>query len=72
MHQTHQVVSLLFDGDLTAIFDAAKLPQFFVLPIYSKIVLYIIHLKLEIVLAIRDSKEENIYRETTRSGQWVN
>ena len=33
MHQTHQVVFLLFDGHLTAIFDATKLPQFLVLPI---------------------------------------
>ena len=35
MHQTHQVVFLLFDGHLTAIFDATKLPQFLVLPIYT-------------------------------------
>ena len=34
VHQTHQVVFLLFDGNLTAIFDATKLPQFLVLPIY--------------------------------------
>ena len=34
MHQNHQVVFLLFDGHLTAIFDATKLPQFLVLPIY--------------------------------------
>ena len=34
MHQTHQVVFLLFDGHLTAIFDATKLSQFLVLPIY--------------------------------------
>ena len=34
MHQTHQVVFLIFDGPLTAIFDATKLPQFLVLPIY--------------------------------------
>ena len=33
MHQTHQVVFLLFDGHLTAIFHATKLPQFLVLPI---------------------------------------
>ena len=33
VHQTHQVVFLLFDGHLTAIFDATKLPQFSVLPI---------------------------------------
>ena len=32
--QTHKVVFLLFDGHLTAIFDATKLPQFLVLPIY--------------------------------------
>ena len=31
MHQTHQVVFLLFDGHLTAIFDATKLSQFLVL-----------------------------------------
>ena len=35
MHQTHKVVFLLFDGHLTAIFDATKLPQFLVLPIKS-------------------------------------
>ena len=35
MHQTYQVVFLLFDGHLTAIFDATKLPQFLVLPIYT-------------------------------------
>ena len=29
------MVFLLFDGHLTAIFDATKLPQFLVLPIYS-------------------------------------
>ena len=34
MHQTHKVVFLLFDDHLTAIFDATKLPQFLVLPIY--------------------------------------
>ena len=34
MHQTYKVVFLLFDGHLTAIFDATKLPQFLVLPIY--------------------------------------
>ena len=39
MHQTHQVVFLLFDGHLTAIFDATKLPQFLVLPIYTTIYL---------------------------------
>ena len=33
VHQTHQVVYLIFDGPLTAIFDATKLPQFLVLPI---------------------------------------
>ena len=33
VHQTHQVVFLIFDGPLTAIFDATKLPQFLVLPI---------------------------------------
>ena len=33
VHQTHQVVFLIFDGQLTAIFDATKLLQFFVLPI---------------------------------------
>ena len=33
MHQTYKVVFLLFDGHLTAIFDATKLPQFWVLPI---------------------------------------
>ena len=32
VHQTHWVV-FLFDGHLTAIFDAIKLPQFLVLPI---------------------------------------
>ena len=32
VHQTHQVVFLIFDGPLTAIFDATKLPQFLVLP----------------------------------------
>ena len=36
VHQTHKVVFLLFDGHLTAIFDATNLPQFLVLPIYSK------------------------------------
>ena len=35
MHQTHKVVFLLFDGHLTAIFDATKLPQFLVLPIHT-------------------------------------
>ena len=33
VYQTHQVVFLIFDGPLTAIFDATKLPQFLVLPI---------------------------------------
>ena len=37
VHQTHKVVFLLFDGHLTAIFDATKLPQFLVLPIYPGI-----------------------------------
>ena len=32
VHQTHQVVFLIFDGPLTAIFDATKLPQFLVYP----------------------------------------
>ena len=36
MHQTYKVVFLLFDGHLTAIFDATKLPQFLVLPIQWK------------------------------------
>ena len=35
MHQTYKVVFLLFDGHLTAFFDATKLPQFLVLPRYS-------------------------------------
>ena len=34
MHQTHQVVFLLFDGHLTAFFDAIKLPQFLILSIF--------------------------------------
>ena len=33
VHQSHQVVFLIFDGHLTVIFDATKLPQFLVLPI---------------------------------------
>ena len=33
VHQTYEVVFLLFDGHLTAIFDATKLPQILVLPI---------------------------------------
>ena len=36
VQQIHQVVFLIFDGHLTAIFDATKLPQFLVLPIYVK------------------------------------
>ena len=35
MHQTYKVVFLLFDGHLIAIFDATKLPQILVLPIYE-------------------------------------
>ena len=34
VHQTYKVVFLLFDGHLTAIFDATKLPQFLALPIF--------------------------------------
>ena len=33
MHQVHEVVSFLFDGHLTVIFGATKLPRFLVLPI---------------------------------------
>ena len=40
VHQTHQVVLLLFVGHLTAIFDATKLPQFLVLPIYLNQLLF--------------------------------
>ena len=36
VHQAHHMDFFLFDGHLTAIFDATKLPQFFVLPIYVK------------------------------------
>ena len=35
VHQNHQVVFLLFDGHLTANFDATKLPHFLVLDPYS-------------------------------------
>ena len=33
VHQTYQVVFLLFDGHLISIFDATKITQFLVLPI---------------------------------------
>ena len=38
--QSHQVVFLLFDGHLTAIFDATKLPQFLVLIIHRNIYIF--------------------------------
>ena len=47
MHQTHQVVFLLFDGHLTAIFDATKSPQFLVLPIY---VIFALQISLYVLL----------------------
>ena len=40
VYQTHQVVFLLFDGHITAICDATKLPQFLVLPIYVQILVF--------------------------------
>ena len=42
VHQTHKVVFLLFDGHLTVIFDATKLSQFLVLPIYIYIYIYLL------------------------------